>query len=361
MMAIAASDAPDRVVNVAGSPVDTWTYKTVLEDMVDYMSWAQNEAGTGRGGWRYTPNYSSSDNSVSGFAVLGLGYAEAPSPWGFGLTIPAFVKTELNIWIDYIQNDTSGGSGYTDPGWWVNILKTGNLLYEMAFVGDTASTPRVQNAVAFIVNNWDAGIDTGWKGTPAYYQAMYCTMKGLEALGITTVGTHDWFDEFSDAIVAQQETAGSWAISHYTYDKVLSSEFAMLTMQKAVPPPRLSLVPVMDTNPVNTSHELTATLVDANGVPMPGETITFTVTGVNPTSGTAVTDTSGVATWSYTGTNPGTDTIVATGAGVTSNEAKKTWTSPAVPGITGWGIMATVIALGGVMMLAVRRRWLVWK
>jgi len=91
--------------------------------------------------------------------------------------------------------------------------------------------------------------------------------------------------------------------------------------------PKLTLTPLIDTNPIGTSHTLTAKLVDATGNPILGETITFTVTdGPHAgATGTDVTDANGEATWSYTGTNEGKDTIVATGAGKTSNEAYKTW------------------------------------
>jgi len=89
----------------------------------------------------------------------------------------------------------------------------------------------------------------------------------------------------------------------------------------------LFLVPLTDTNPVGSSHTLTAALVDQYGNPISGETITFTVTnGPHAVlTGTGVTDANGKTTWSYTGTTVGTDTIVATGAGETSNKAYKTW------------------------------------
>jgi hypothetical protein len=189
MMAIAASADPNRVVNVSGSPVDGWTYKDVLQDAVDYMAWGQADTGSYRGGWSYEHQDDSgswADNSNTGYAVLGLGYAQADPPHGLGCTVPGFVKTELNIWIDYIQNDVDGdtddgGSGYGDPWNWVNILKTGNLLYEMGLYGDTESTPRVQDAIDYLCRHWDdPNQDPGWKGPPLHYQAMYTTMKGLE-------------------------------------------------------------------------------------------------------------------------------------------------------------------------------------
>lgn len=373
MMAIAASNAPGRVVNVAGSIVDGWTYSAVLQDMVDLVAWAQQDSGTGRGGWRYAPN-SGADNSVSGYPTLGLGYAQAPPPWGFGLTVPAFVKTELSIWIDYIQNDISGGSGYDTPTTYVNVYKTGNLLYEMALVGDTAATPRVQNAVAYLVANWNApytagipGFSTsGWKDGAAYsnYHGTFTMMKGLEALGIPLIGGIDWWQEIANEIVPEQNANGSWPINSYGGTFELETTWALLTMQRAVPPPNLSLTPPTATNNINTSHTLTATLVDVTGAPVTGEMITFTVIAGPHAgkTGTGVTNASGQATWSYTGTSVGQDTIIASGAGVTSNQAKKEWNGngpgpvPQVPSMTGWGILAAGIILAVLIPLALRRR-----
>ena len=119
--------------------------------------------------------------------------------------------------------------------------------------------------------------------------------------------------------------------------------------------PTLTLTPITALNPPDTSHSLMATLEDETGAPVPGEIITFTVTGDNPTSGTAVTGSDGKATWSYTGINVGADTIVATGGGETSNEAYKTWSTVQVPSVTGWGIVAAVIILAVLTPLALRR------
>lgn len=379
MMAIAASDAPARVVNVAGSIVNGWTYQDVLQDMVDTAAWAQQDDGVGRGGWRYAPN-SGADNSVSGYPTLGLGYAQAPSPWGFGLTVPAFVKTELSIWIDYIQNDVDGdaydgGSGYHNDTTYVNTYKTGNLLYEMALVGDTAATPRVQDAVNYLVANWNAAYTDGsftapgWKGTATYshYHAAFAMMKGLEALGINNIGGIDWYQEIADELVPEQQAAGNWPSGSYGGTPVLETAWALLAMQRAVPPPNLSLTPPTATNNLGTTHTLIATLVDNAGAPVSGETITFAVTaGPNAgKSGTDVTGADGKASWSYTDTaasNGDQDTIVATGGGVTSNQAKKNWVGvplPSVPGMTGWGILATIVALGLLMPLSLRRQRLI--
>ena len=154
MMAIAGSETPWETVNVPGSPVDGWRYDEVMQECVEYIAWAQHD-GTGdpngRGGWRYAPNDWDSDNSVSQWPVLGLIVAE-----GFGCTVPGFVRDELSIWIDYIQNDASGGSGYSAPDDWVNVAKTGALLIEQYFYGDDTTVPRVQAARDYIDANWSS-------------------------------------------------------------------------------------------------------------------------------------------------------------------------------------------------------------
>jgi hypothetical protein len=247
LMAIATSRAPDRVVDVPGSPVNGWKYKDVVQDAVDYMAWAQTDWGYGRGGWNYEAMDNSgerSDQSNTGWATFGLGFAES-AEYGFVCTVPDFVKKELNIWIDYIQNDVDGdtndgGAGYTDPNCWVNILKTGHLIYMMAFVGDTAATPRVKDAVAYIVRHWnDANDDPGWRGWPggvASYHATFNVMKGLTALGIQKIDEIDWQSEFEDVLVAQQNPDGSWPVCVWSDgERILSTEWALLTLQKVVP------------------------------------------------------------------------------------------------------------------------------
>lgn len=275
MMAIAASRDPARLV--ATGPLTGKAYKDVLQDAVDYFAFGQNDYPTGQGGWGYEENvqgqewvcepkepvigepvepqpnasicqpveppvwHSRSDNSNSGYAVLGLRYAES---YGFACTVPQFVKDELKIWIDYIQDDVSGGSGYSDPSGWVNLLKTGNLLFEMAFVGDNVDTQRVKDAIAYIQNHWnDANWDPGWKGPGwrdgPHYQATYSLMKGFESLGIKTikVGTTDvdWFDEMSTAIVGTQNADGSWPQDQWG-DQILATEWALLTLERVAPP-----------------------------------------------------------------------------------------------------------------------------
>jgi len=261
LSAVSASGTPDRVVNVIGSPVDGWTYSKVAQDMVDWLAWAQSDfdyapISKGEGGWSYggldnddQMGYYAPDNSNGGYAVLGLGYAE-----DFGCTVPAWVKTELKAYIVDIQdpvdgdvNGYDGGSWYDGVGGGVsgirpNILKTGNLIFEMAFVGDTPATSRVVDALNYLARHWgDASGPNwppGWDGDPANYQAMFCAMKGLEYMGISTLpGDIDWYADFSDRIVAQQDVSGAWLYSSERGDQWIITAWALLTLEKIAPPP----------------------------------------------------------------------------------------------------------------------------
>ena len=244
LMALAASTTAGATVSVPGSPVDGWSFATVAQDTVDYLAWGQTDFGSGRGGWNYGPmdaRGERSDQSNAGWVTLGLAYAE-----DFGSTIPGLVRSELDIWINYVQNDVDGdaydgGAGYTGPFNKsnepdINILKTGNLLQQMAFVGDTQATPRVQDAIDYLVRYWDDWHHPGWRGCPTNYHTTYAAMKGLEALGISTIDGIDWFAEFAEAILSQQSAGGWWPSSPWDDgERILSVEWALLTLQREVP------------------------------------------------------------------------------------------------------------------------------
>ena len=279
LSAIAASRTPTRTVGALGSPVDGWTYMQVAQDMVDWLAWAQSDYdyanfGAGEGGWTYAAldnddqwgSYGP-DNSNGGYATLGLAYGK-----DFGCTIPEWVMIELNAYIEDNQdpvdgdvNGYDGGSWYDCPGGTgilPNILKTGNLIFEMAMVGDTPTTPRVIDAVDYLVRHWGdasgANWPPGWDGNPAQYQAMFCAMKGLAYMGIDMIDGIDWYQDFADAIITQQVTTpgplyGSWQSSSGRGIPVAITAWALLTLEKTAPPPAVivDIKPMSLPNPLN--------------------------------------------------------------------------------------------------------------
>jgi len=92
----------------------------------------------------------------------------------------------------------------------------------------------------------------------------------------------------------------------------------------------LTLAPAIAGPDVTGSSQImTATVVGATGAPVSNAVVQFNVTGANSASGSAITDSTGVATFTYTGTNSGVDTVVANIGAVSSNTASITWLVPA--------------------------------
>jgi RHS repeat-associated protein len=80
-----------------------------------------------------------------------------------------------------------------------------------------------------------------------------------------------------------------------------------------------------------TPQTVRATLRNSAGNPLANFGVEFTVTGPNATTGSGVTNTSGIATFTYTGTNPGTDSVTAlvrstATANILSGAVPMTWT-----------------------------------
>jgi hypothetical protein len=116
-------------------------------------------------------------------------------------------------------------------------------------------------------------------------------------------------------------------------------------------PATLSVSPAEDTNPVGTSHTVTATVSDSDGNPVENVTTRFTVAGSVSASGSCTTDASGQCDFTYQGPDfPDADTITAYAdtnangvqdAGEPGASATKVWALPAsTPGdVHGAGLL----------------------
>jgi hypothetical protein len=262
LTALAISGHPDDRSATIGT-LGLLTYREIAQDIADWLYFAQGDTGDARGGFNYDALDNAgyrTDNSNGGYAYLGLAFAEDPP---FSCVVPDWVRNELNIYIDYIQNDVNGdtndgGSGYDGPENYVNVLKTGNLIFEMAFYGDSPDTPRVQDAVNYLERHWqDPNTYPGWGYSlpVADYQAKFLVEKGLTYMGITELDTdgdgidEDWFNQeppaspaqdFTSVIVQQQQLpSGQWPSSNWDDgEAILSTAWAVLTLERFAPPPQ---------------------------------------------------------------------------------------------------------------------------
>lgn len=261
MMAVVASGEPDRTAITGPAGVIGRLYKDILQDMVDYVAWAQTDSWAGRGGWRYHPNYPESDNSVSQWPPLGL---EAAEHWAAsGIVVPQWVKNELALWATYVQYDYpsegswvhqpngywysggyyDGGSGYNRPWYYVNVAKTGALVAQLAYLDETLYASRISRAFGFLNRDWsNVGFPGSYNENFGNLYAMYAVMKGCRIADVDYIGSHDWYDEYSDYLVAYQYSDGHWVegayLSQYVSDQLATAwGILILTPSVFTPPP----------------------------------------------------------------------------------------------------------------------------
>lgn len=254
LLGVARSGAPDAVVSGTSNGLDGKTYKQVAQMAVDWLGSAQikNESGD-VGAWYYRkdPLQLTGDQSATGWATLGLGYAVH----SMGCTWPDGLLDRLARWNEEIQYHGAGphfgGAGYMGPGEWTNVYKTGHLLFAQGLTGLTSSSPRVLDALTFMDTHWNdmtngssSWNDFGWRGNPPSvfpsYIATIAATKGFTELGIETFNGHDWYQDFADVIVPNQHLDGHWRGGGYgEFTDVRSTCWALLTLLRAtsfVPP-----------------------------------------------------------------------------------------------------------------------------
>lgn len=227
-MAVAGSVSPTETVGAAGSAaIAGKTYQELLTDMVDYIAYAQNN----NGGWRYSPNYGGSDNSVTQWPVLALGEAEG-APWN--ISAPAFVKTRMASWLDYSQS-SSGGFGYTLSNHYDNIAKTGSGIAGLAYDGRTDVSwyggTKLSKAIDFIDTYWNTN-GGGWlyHYNMGYHYAMYAVKKGMEFADQPLVGTRDWQEVYDQWYVDHQGANGTWPNGYWISNSATNAAFGLLVL-----------------------------------------------------------------------------------------------------------------------------------
>ena len=232
------SGAPDLVATTGPANVNGRTYKDIVQDMVDWCAWAQVEPNRGgyRGGWRYTANYSSSDNSACQWPVIGTEAAE----FGWGCVVPAYVKAENELWTTYSQYYTGysttayyyGAFGYTGKG--TGIALTGAGICQLSFQGKVKNEGRILAAAQYLSSNTGGNMYDMYAVTKACRIAKIDT--NADGIGdsyseIQTLNGWDWYDTYSTRLLSQQQSDGKWST---TYGWVFDTSWAVEILTKNV-------------------------------------------------------------------------------------------------------------------------------
>lgn len=156
------------------------------------------------------------------------------------------------------------------------------------------------------------------------------------ALNLDPDGTTFWSADFSSANVYRFDIATGAVVSSFNTGTGNQTVFGLAIAGEITVATQLfiSLTPPDATNPINTQHCVTATVVDQFNVPQSGVNIFFRVKGANgpQSSGAIQTNGSGQSQFCYTGTVAGRDTIISTiGTTAQADTAFKTWTDDPLP------------------------------
>ena len=231
MMALVGTQDPTLVANTGPTNIIGRTYYDLVVDMVDYCVWAQNDVNSYyRGGWRYGPNNSSSDNSVSQWPAIGLEAAE--TQWG--ISPPPCVKSELIRWV----NNSSGSGCYRYTTSTGSLAMTGAGICELAFCDVPYTDSRFQAALNCLCSKWNNSDNKG------FYYGMYAIAKGLriavneagepdpQALE-TICGSLNWYDDYARYLVDRQYDGGSWPTpSYWSNLGVFDDQWAILVLEE---------------------------------------------------------------------------------------------------------------------------------
>lgn len=173
--------------------------------------------------------------------------------------------------------------------------------------------------------------------------------------------THTWSKvlgsgevTFSDpASLATQATfsmPGTYVLRLTAGDTELTGSDDLIVNVIALEQLQLSLTPATAGPNVVGSHQLMTATLTSNSAPVAGVLISFNVTGVNSTIGSATTNANGVAEFSYVGNNSGEDKVTASvdgqGIQLTSSESSINWVIPSQP-ISSTAILARFFTSDG--------------
>jgi len=105
-------------------------------------------------------------------------------------------------------------------------------------------------------------------------------MKALESFNLDTIGGIDWYQDFANAIIAEQNANGSWPGSKWAeYNNVLSTCWALLTLEKASVPTKaadIELTKTVDNSKLVVGNTIKYLLTVNNKGPDPANEVTIT-------------------------------------------------------------------------------------
>jgi hypothetical protein len=269
------------------------------------------------------PHETTDYTTMSASAVTGTGTAADP------LTQVTVYKTTASNGLEVTQKTTYvNGNQFFTVQWVVRNTSGTTAAHFKAFAAadfffdgsDRGTGIYTQGPPQFIGGtNADTGNSGGFAevpGTTAWsrYQALAYGSGADQVWGKIDGAAADTNPTFDNTVVGEQvDNAGSVEWDQYATGAGLANGATAtfsLVARSAVPS-ALQINPPNAGAPRGVPINFTVGAFDTNGTPYAGKTIRYSITGVNPTSGTATVGADGNAVITDPGTNAGADTVIA--------------------------------------------------
>jgi hypothetical protein len=205
------------------------SYYNQIQEAAEFLINLQNNENTGYqtsdayyGGWPYRQKMYWADLSNTQFVLLALHYAENANT--NDILVPQDVWSKAETFVQNCQNLNASNpnwSFYDDGGF---IYKPGGTnwaggqsyasmtmagLWGFYTTGVSGNDPRVQAAIGWLQNNYY--VDRNYPlGSQLLYYYLYGLAKACVLWNIETIDEHDWYQEMTDFLAAQQQPDGYW-------------------------------------------------------------------------------------------------------------------------------------------------------
>lgn len=173
--------------------------RQALERAVALTLRAQNVSKSARdaGGWRYTPNSSDSDLSVTAWQMLALRAAR-----NAGENVPADAIARAVAYVRRCAVPAGSGGGFAyQPGGGANRARTGAGTLALQLCG-AYDSPEAQAGAEYLYRN-----PLGWGGEWYYYALYYGTQASFQAGGKYW---EKWRERMESTLLSRQKEDGSW-------------------------------------------------------------------------------------------------------------------------------------------------------
>jgi hypothetical protein len=228
-MALISDGDYNRVITCGDEGLRGKTRRDVIQDIIDFIAFAQTDTGNARGGWRYEAN-TAADMSVTQWPVFAMMAAEE----AVDINPPGWVRDELlNSWLSYVQ-DENGVFGYDSPGNPTTASSASGII-SLIFCGVSPNDERIQKAVEAIASRWD-------NSNIGDFYTMYSIMKAAMLVDpqIQKFGEHDWRTEYSEHLFSTQSADGSWPSQRHAPDNIATA-FGVLLLTPIIFPEALPI------------------------------------------------------------------------------------------------------------------------